>query len=48
MITANLTLPGDFGFMNQGSSAMIPADPSLQNRGRQANLILANVTVSIS
>jgi len=48
MITANLTLPGDFAFINQGSSAMIPADPSLQNRKRQANLILANVTVSIS
>ena len=48
MITANLTLPGDFTFITQGSSAMIPADPSLQNRRRQANISLAKVTVSIT
>ena len=45
---ANLSLPGDFSFDNQGSSAMIPADPSLQNRRRNLNSIIGNVTVSIS
>jgi len=48
MITANLTLPGDFAFINQGSSAMIPADPSLQNRRRQAAIYAGRVTVSIT
>ena len=33
---ANLTLPGDFAFNTQGTSAMIPADPSLQNRRRES------------
>tara|TARA_R100001510_G_scaffold49632_1_gene48084 strand:- start:1949 stop:2353 length:405 start_codon:yes stop_codon:yes gene_type:complete len=45
---ANLTLPGDFAFSNQGTSAMIPADPSLQNRRREITGILGNVTVSIT
>tara|TARA_B100000902_G_C27051063_1_gene784183 strand:- start:31 stop:435 length:405 start_codon:yes stop_codon:yes gene_type:complete len=45
---ANLTLPGDFAFSNQGTSAMIPADPSLQNRRREMTGILGNVTVSIT
>ena len=45
---ANLTLPGQFAFLTQGTSAMIPADPSLQNRRRQANISLAKVTVSIT
>ena len=45
---ANLTLPGEFGFINQGTSEMKPADPSLQNRRRQASTILGNITVSIS
>ena len=39
MITANLTLPGNFAFITQGTSAYDgPADPSLQNRRRQANI----------
>lgn len=45
---ANLSLPGDFAFDNQGSSAMIPADPSLQNRRRQLNSLVGSVTVEIS
>lgn len=45
---ANLTLPGDFAFSTQGTSAMIPADPSLQNRRREITGILGNVTVSIT
>lgn len=45
---ANLTLPGDFGFINQGTSDMKPADPSLQNRRRQILTALNNVTVVIS
>ena len=48
MITANLTLPGDFAFITQGTSAMIPADPSLQNRRRQAKIFINSVTVEIS
>jgi len=48
MITANLTLPGDFAFITQGTSAMTPADPSLQNRRRQAKIFINSVTVEIS
>ena len=48
MITANLTLPGDFAFITQGTSAMTPADPSLQNRRRQAKIFINSVTVSIT
>ena len=45
---ANLTLPGDFAFINQGTSEMIPADPSLQNRRRQLLIQVKPVTVSIT
>ena len=45
---ANLTLPGDFGFKNQGTSEMKPADPSLQNRRRQATVLVNPVTIDIS
>jgi hypothetical protein len=45
---ANLSLPGDFGFITQGTSAMKPADPSLQNRRRQLNFSINKVEVSIS
>jgi hypothetical protein len=45
---ADLTLPGDFAFNNQGTSAMIPADPSLQNRRRQLSIEVKSVTVEIS
>lgn len=48
MINANLTLPGDFAFITQGTSAMTPADPSLQNRRRQAKIFINSVTVEIS
>jgi len=44
---ANLSLPGDFAFINQGTSAMKPADPSLQNRRRQINSHVGKVTVSV-
>jgi len=45
---ANLTLPGDFGFLTQGTSAMVPADASLQNRRREINAIIGNAEVSIT
>ena len=46
MMTANLELPGDFAFLNQGTSAMTPADPSLQNRRRQMNGIIGSVIIT--
>ena len=45
---ADLTLPGDFAFINQGTSEMKPADPSLQNRRRQMSIQIKSVTVSIT
>ena len=45
---ANLTLPGQFGFITQGSSEMKPADPSLQNRRRQAITEVGKVIIGIS
>ena len=45
---ANLSLPGDFAFINQGTSEMKPADPSLQNRRRQLSISIKKVTVSIT
>jgi|TARA_R100000479_G_scaffold66851_1_gene31848 hypothetical protein len=45
---ANLSLPGDFAFMTQGTSAMKPADPSLQNRRRKLISNIGQVEVSIS
>ena len=45
---ANLTLPGAFAFKTQGTSAMIPADPSLQNRRRELISIIGTVEVSIT
>ena len=56
---ANLTLPGDFAFKTQEFevttngltttiSSMQPEDPSLQNRRRNLDAIIGNVTVSIS
>jgi len=44
---ADLTLPGDFAFKTQGTSAMKPADPSLQNRRRELNSQIGKVTVSV-
>ena len=44
---ANLSLPGDFGFITQGTSAMKPADPSLQNRRREIIAIINSVEVNI-
>jgi len=56
---ANLDLPGDFAFRTQtfqvttngittSISSMQPEDPSLQNRRRNLNALIGNVTVSIS
>ena len=45
---ANLTLPGDFAFNNQGTGEMKPADPSLQNRRRQVTVLVNPVTIDIS
>ena len=44
---ANLTLPGNFAFLTQGTSAMKPANPSLQNRRRQLNALIGRVTVTV-
>jgi len=54
---ANLSLPGDFAFKTQDFEitrngvtsiihSMIPEDPSLQNRRRQADFIVGNVTIN--
>ena len=59
MITANLTLPGDFAFqtfttdintngLNTSQQSMEPRDPSLQNRRRQATVLVNPVTIEIS
>ena len=45
---ANLSLPGEFAFITQGTSAMKPADPSLQNRRREMLSLIGQVEVSIS
>ena len=45
---ANLSLPGDFAFITQGTSAMKPADPSLQNRRRKLLSNIGQGEVSIS
>jgi len=56
---ADLSLPGQFAFQTQYVEvirdgvttilhSMIPEDPSLQNRSRQADLLLGKVTVSIT
>ena len=45
---ANLTLPGDFAYITQGQTVMVPADPSLQNRRRELLMNINSVTVSIT
>ena len=56
---ANLSLPGDFAFKTQtfqvttngittSISSMQPEDPALQNRRRNLDVLVGNVTVSIS
>lgn len=45
---ANLTLPGDFAYITQGQTVMVPADPSLQNRKRELLTTLGQITVSIT
>ena len=45
---ADLTLPGDFAYITQGQTVMVPADPSLQNRRRQLLMNINSVTVEIS
>ena len=56
---ANLSLPGDFAFKTQtfqvttngittSISSMQPEDPALQNRRRNLDALVGNVTVSIS
>ena len=45
---ADLTLPGDFAYITQGQSAMVPAYPSLQNRRRELLMNINSVTVEIS
>jgi hypothetical protein len=43
--TINLTLPGEFSYMSNG---MQPDDGSEQNRNRQANTTVGQVTIGIS
>jgi len=45
---ANLTLPGDFAYITQGQTVMVPADSSLQNRRRELLMNINSVTVEIS
>ena len=56
---ANLTLPGDFAFetfetevtsngITTSLQTMKPRDPSLQNRRRQATVLVNPVTIEIS
>jgi hypothetical protein len=56
---ANLSLPGEFAFRTQDFNvtsngitttihSMVPEDPSLQNRRRQADSFIGNITVSIT
>ena len=45
---ADLTLPGDFAYITQGQTVMVPADPSLQNRRRELLMNINSVTVEIS
>ena len=45
---ANLTLPGDFAYITQGQTVMVPADPTLQNRRRELLMNINSVTVEIS
>ena len=45
---ADLTLPGDFAYINQGQSVMIPAEPSLQNIRRELLMNINSVTVEIT
>tara|TARA_Y100001938_G_scaffold68145_1_gene94574 strand:+ start:172 stop:579 length:408 start_codon:yes stop_codon:yes gene_type:complete len=45
---ADLSLPGDFAFITQGTSVMKPADPSLQNRRRELLSNIGQVEVSIT
>jgi len=56
---ANLSLPGSFAFKTQDievttngitttQHSMVPEDPSLQNRRRQANFLVGSVEVSIT
>ena len=45
---ADLTLPGDFAYITQGQTVMVPADPSLQNRRRELLININSVTVGIS
>ena len=45
---ADLSLPGDFAFITQGTSVMKPADPSLQNRRRELLSNIGQVEVNIT
>ena len=45
---ADLSFPGDFAFITQGTSVMKPADPSLQNRRRELLSNIGQVEVNIT
>ena len=47
-MVANLTLPGDFAFSDLNNNSMVPEDPGKVNSRRQAQMLLGEVTVSIT
>lgn len=47
-MVASLTLPGDFAFSDLNNNSMVPEDPGKINSRRQAQMLLGEVTVSIT
>jgi len=47
-MVANLSLPGDFAFQDLNNNSMVPEDPSVINGKREAQILLGEVTVSIT
>ena len=47
-MVASLTLPGDFAFQDFSNNSMVPENPSVINNRRQAQMLLGEVTVSIT
>ena len=47
-MVANLTLPGDFAFSDLNNNSMVPEDPGQVNSRRQAQIVVGEVTVSIT
>ena len=47
-MVASLTLPGDFAFSDLNNNSMVPEDPSVINTRREAQMLLGEVTVTIT